>query len=185
VLRADVAAPEAVAGLAAECATRFGRLDAVVHNAGAISHIPFAELPLAEWRRVLDTNLTAAYLVTQACLPLLSESSSIVFIGSKVATVGVPLRAHYTAAKAGLVGLTRSLCKELGPRGIRVNVVAPGVIETEEAADLAPEIRRRYESIASLGRLGEPTEVAAAVLFAASAEAGYLNGEVINVDGGA
>ncbi|MGH3625511.1 MAG: SDR family NAD(P)-dependent oxidoreductase, partial [Sciscionella sp.] len=132
-----------------------------------------------------DTNLTGAYLVAKGCLPLLSKGSAIVFIGSKVATVGVPLRAHYTAAKAGLVGLTRSLCKELGPHGIRVNVVAPGVIETEEAANLAPEIRRRYESIASLGRLGDVVEVAAAVLFAASAEASYLSGEVINVDGGA
>jgi 3-oxoacyl-[acyl-carrier protein] reductase len=185
VVRADVAVPEDVEHLFAVCREELGELDAVVHNAGAISHVPFDKLTPQEWHRVLDTNLTGAFLVAQHSLPLLSEGSSIVFVGSKVATVGVPLRAHYTAAKAGLVGLTRSLCKELGPRGIRVNVVAPGVIETEEAAKLPPEVYRRYQSISSLGRLGTVEEVAAAVLFASSRAAGYLTGEVINVDGGA
>ena len=185
VVKADITAQHDVDRVVTEAQRRFGGLDVVVHNAGAISHIPLAELSVEEWRRVIDTNLTAAYLVVQRCLPLLSAGSAIVLIGSKVASVGVPLRAHYTAAKAGLVGLARSLCKELGPDGIRVNVVAPGVIETEEAANLAPEVRRRYEAISSLGRLGEMTEVASVVLFAASAEASYLNGELINVDGGA
>lgn len=184
-VKADVTSPDAVGHLVAECERRYGGLDAVVHNAGTISHVPFADMSLAEWHRVIDTNLTGAFLVAQACLPLLSPGSAIVFVGSKAAAVGVPLRTHYTAAKAGIVGLTRSLCKELGPRGIRVNVVAPGVIETEEAAHLTPEVRRRYESIASLGRLGDVAEVAAAVLFSASPDAGFMSGQVINVDGGA
>lgn len=185
VVRADIGAEEDVARLLAVCQDELGGLDAVVHNAGAISQVPFDQLTAREWHRVVDTNLTGAFLVAQHSLPLLSVGSSIVFVGSKVAAVGVPLRAHYTAAKAGLTGLARSLCKELGPRGIRVNVVAPGVIETEEAAKLPPEVYRRYQAISSLGRLGEVTEVAAAVLFASSQSAGYLTGEVINVDGGA
>ena len=101
---------------------------------------------------MLDTNLAGAYLVTQKSLSLLANPSSVVFIGSRVATVGVPLRAHYTAAKAGLIGLTRSLSKELGPRGVRVNVLAPGPIETE--AEVPPEVRQRYSQMISLGRLG-------------------------------
>jgi 3-oxoacyl-[acyl-carrier protein] reductase len=184
LVRADVTEPADVDRLIDECRLQLGGLDAVVHNAGAISHVPFGELSLPEWRRVVDTNLTGAYLVAQKALPLLGEGASIVFIGSKVATVGVPLRSHYTAAKAGLVGLTRSLCKELGPRGIRVNVVAPGVVETEETARLAPEIYARYQSITSLRRLGAPDEIAAAVLFVAGPDAGYLTGETVNVDGG-
>ncbi len=184
VVKADVTVPADVARLVDECKVRLGQLDVVVHNAGAISHVPFADLPLEEWRRIIDTNLTGAFLVAQKALPLLPSGASIVFVGSKVANVGVPLRAHYTAAKAGLVGLTRSLCKELGPRGIRVNVVAPGVVETEEAAKLPPEQYRRYQSLASLGRLGRPDEIAAAVLFVASDEASFLTGETVNVDGG-
>jgi 3-oxoacyl-[acyl-carrier protein] reductase len=185
LVKADVTSPEDVARLVEECRTHLGGLDAVVHNAGAISHVPFDELSLDEWRRVVDTNLTGAFLVAQSCLPLLGEGSSIVFIGSKVATVGVPLRAHYTASKAALAGLTRSMCKELGPRGIRVNIVAPGVIETEEAAKLPPERYQMYRNMTSLKRLGQTAEVAEVVLFVASPAAAYLTGETINVDGGA
>jgi 3-oxoacyl-[acyl-carrier protein] reductase len=132
LIRADVSDQDDLARLIDEAGQRYGRLDALVNNAGVISHIPFAELSLQEWRRVLDNNLTAPFEVTQRALPLLPEGASVVTIGSRVATIGIPLRAHYTAAKSGLIGLTRSLAKELGGRGIRVNVVAPGPIETEE-----------------------------------------------------
>jgi len=184
VVQADLTSPAEIAGLVEECRTRLGSLDVVVHNAGAISHVPFGELALDEWHRVLDTNLTAAFLLTQHALGLLGSGGSIVYLGSKVATVGVPLRAHYTAAKAGLLGLSRSLAKELGRTGIRVNVVAPGVIDTAEAAKLPPEHRTRYESMTALGRLGRPEEVAAAVLFLASDLSSYLTGETLTVDGG-
>ena len=185
LVKADVSSAEDMTRLADECRDHLGGLDAVVHNAGAISHVPFDRLSLAEWRRVVDTNLTGAFLVAQSCLPLLGEGSSIVFIGSKVAAVGVPLRSHYTASKAGLLGLTRSLCKELGPRGIRVNTVAPGVIETEEAAKLPPERYQQYQNMTSLKRLGQPAEVAEVVAFVASPASGYLTGQTIPVDGGA
>ena len=184
VVRADVSSAADVAHLLEQCRTRLGGLDVVVHNAGAVSHVPFGELALEEWRRVIDTNLTGAFLIAQASLPLLGDAASIVFVGSKVAMVGGPLRAHYTASKAGLIGLARSMAKELGPRGTRVNVVAPGVIEGEGTAKLPPERYQYYQNMTSLKRLGRPTEIAEVVLFLASPASAYLTGETINVDGG-
>jgi 3-oxoacyl-[acyl-carrier protein] reductase len=188
VIRANLTRAEEVEALLAECTTRYGRLDLVVNNAGAISHIPFAELSLEEWHRVVDTNLTASYLVIKNALPLLGEGSSVVSIGSKVAEVGIPMRAHYTATKAALVGLTRSLAKELGPRGIRVNVLALGVIATEAMDELPEEQRtvmlKRYSEKTALGRLGRPDEVGGAVLFLASPLSAYVTGATIHVDGG-
>jgi 3-oxoacyl-[acyl-carrier protein] reductase len=182
LVQADISDPDGVAALFDEVRTRFGRLDVVVNNAGVISHVPFADLSLAEWHRIVDTDLTGAFLVTQGALPLLGAGASVVNVGSRVATVGIPLRSHYTAAKAGLAGLTRSLCKELGPRGIRVNLVAPGVIATE--AELSPEIIARYEGMTALRSLGKPEDIAAVVCFLGSDLSRYITGETVNVDGG-
>jgi 3-oxoacyl-[acyl-carrier protein] reductase len=182
LVRADLTSSAEIERLIEECRTRLGGLDVVVHNAGVISHIPFAELPADEWHRVVDTSLTAAYQIVQKALPLFGPNASVVTIGSRVATVGIPMRAHYTAAKAGLVGLTRSLAKELGPRGVRVNVVAPGVIATE--VELPQAIIERYQSMTSVRRLGTPEEIANVVLFLASDLSSYVTGETINVDGG-
>ncbi|MDG4820754.1 3-oxoacyl-ACP reductase FabG [Asanoa sp. WMMD1127] len=182
VMKADVAQPDDIDRLVGEAETRFGGLDVIVHNAGVISHVPFGELPEDEWHRVIDTNLTAAYLIVRRALPLLDTGASVIHIGSKVAMVGVPLRAHYTAAKAGLIGLTRSMSKELGPRGIRVNVLAPGPVETETA--VPAEVVARYQKMIPLGRLGRAPEIANAVLFLASDLASFVNGETLNVDGG-
>ncbi|WP_433254675.1 SDR family NAD(P)-dependent oxidoreductase [Streptosporangium sp. CA-135522] len=191
VLRADIASAEAVGELVEECRQRLGSLDIVVHNAGAISHVPFDKLSADGWSQVVDTNLTAAYQLTQRALPLLGDSASIIYVGSKVATVGVPMRAHYTAAKAGLVGLMRSLSKELGPRGIRVNVVAPGIIDTSDPDRLPPqeyaamqERLAEYRKRTPLGRLGRAEDVSRAVLFLAGDDAAFITGETLNVDGG-
>ena len=188
VLRADLADPDQIAALVGEAGDAFGRLDLVVNNAGAISHVPYGELPLEEWRRILDVNLTAVHLIVQHALPLLSDDASVISIGSKSSEVGIPLRAHYTATKAALRGLTRSLAKEFGGRGLRFNVLALGVIETEafEAmpAEQARLMRERYGTKTALGRLGTPAEVAGAVLWLASDLSKYVTGATIHVDGG-
>lgn len=188
VLRADLAEPQQIADLLVEAKSRFGRLDLVVNNAGAISHVPYGELALQEWCRIIDINLTAAHLVIQHALPLLGEGASVISIGSKSSEVGIPLRAHYTATKAALRGLTRSLAKEFGPKGIRFNVLALGVIETEALHAMPAEQRelmvRRYSGKTALGRLGKPDEVAGAVLFLASDLARYVTGATLHVDGG-
>ncbi|MBO0866935.1 MAG: SDR family oxidoreductase [Micromonosporaceae bacterium] len=179
---ADVSVPEQVRELFDECRQRYGRLDALVHNAGAISHIPFAELPAQEWHRVLDTNLTAAYLLTQQALQLFDGPASVVHIGSGSARAGIAMRAHYTAAKAGLEGLTRSLARELGGRQVRVNVVAPGIITTEHP--LPEQVIAKYRQLTAVGRLGSVAEVAQVVVFLVGDESSYITGETIHVDGG-
>lgn len=188
VVRADVSDPGSVEELIAEARTRYGRLDLVVNNAGAISHIPYAELPLEEWRRIVDTNLTGVHLVIQSALPLLREGSSVVSIGSKAVEAGIPLRSHYTATKAALVGLNRSLAKEFGGKGIRFNIVALGVIETENLHKMPEDQQKlmieRYSAKTALGRLGTPDEVAGAVLWLASDLSRYVTGATIGVDGG-
>lgn len=188
VLRADVGDPAEVASLLEQAGTLYGHLDLVVNNAGTISHIPYAKLPFEEWQRIVTTNLTSTHLVTQGALPLLGEGSSIVSIGSKGAEAGIPLRAHYTATKSALIGLTRSLAKELGSQGIRINVVALGVIETEALFALPQEQQdlmvQRYSSKTALGRLGLPEEVAGAILWLASDLSRYVTGATISVDGG-
>ncbi len=188
LIQADVSRTEEVERLIDEARTSLGSIDVLVNNAGVISHIPYAELPLEEWERVLHTNLTAAFLVIQKALPLLGEGSSVINIGSRAAAVGIPLRAHYTASKAGMIGLTRSLCKELGRQGVRVNLVAPGIINTDDTDTLSAQERehykQRYANLMALGRFGKPEEVAGVVLFLASDLSAYVTGETIHVDGG-
>lgn len=185
VIRADVRSADDIASLVEECGPS---LDVVVHNAGVISHKSVEDIEPDEWHRIVDTHLTGAYQLVRATLPLLGEGSSIIAIGSRVASVGLAQRTSYTAAKLGLVGFFRSLAKELGPRGIRVNVVEPGVIETEAALSLSKEqyaaLQARYKQLTSLGRLGTPDEVADVVHFLAGPQSRYVTGTVIRVDGG-
>lgn len=188
VVRADLTNPVQVAGLLDVCEQHFGRLDVIVNNAATVSHIPHAELPLAEWERTVATNLTAVHLVVQHGLRLLGEGSSVVCISSKSIEVGIALRSHYTATKAALTGLSRSLAREYGGRGIRFNVLSLGMIATE-ALDELPEQRRaqfvkHYSDKTALGRLGSPAEVADALLWLASDLSRYVTGAVIPVDGG-
>lgn len=182
VVRADVTSVSDVQQLMAECRRDPGHIDVLVNNAGAISQTPFEEMDDDSWHRVLDTNLTGAFIVTQKALPLLSKGASIINIGSGAAMRGLPLRAHYTAAKAGLLGLSRSLCKELGPRGYRVNTINSGPVDTGDP--MPPRVREGYLAAIPLGRFGTPEDVAGAVLFLASRMSSFITGAVIDVDGG-
>ncbi|MFD0372916.1 SDR family NAD(P)-dependent oxidoreductase [Streptomyces sp. NPDC059071] len=189
VLRADLSRPEDIAALLGQVRDLHGdRLDLLVNNAGAISHVPYAQLPLEEWQRIFATNVTGAHLVIQHALPLLGEGSSVVTVGSRAVEAGIPLRAHYTATKAALAGLNRSLAKEFGPQGIRFNILALGVIETENFHALPEDQKKlmteRYGAKTALGRLGTPDEVAGAVLWLASDLSRYVTGNTIGVDGG-
>ncbi|WP_116204107.1 SDR family NAD(P)-dependent oxidoreductase [Amycolatopsis circi] len=188
VVRADLADPEQVAELVGECRQRFGRLDLIVNNAGVINHVPYGKLSFEDWQRTLATNVTAVHLVIQNALPLLGEGSSVVSIGSKSIDAGIPLRAHYTATKAALVGLNRSLAREFGPKGIRFNILSLGVMRTE-AMDAMPAEQReamtkRYTEKIALGRFGTTEEAGDAVLWLASDLSRYVTGAVVPVDGG-
>lgn len=139
-----------------------------------------------EWDRVIDTNLTGAYRLTQACLRSMVKArwGRIVNIGSVVGSTGNAGQANYAAAKAGLMGFSKSLAKELGSRGITVNVVAPGFIETDMTNALSEEGRRKLLEGIPLGRMGEPKDVAEAVLFLVSEHASYITGETLHINGG-
>jgi 3-oxoacyl-[acyl-carrier protein] reductase len=184
VVRADVTDAADVAILADACTEALGGLDVVVNNVGVDSQAAFGDLTLAEWHRVIETNLTSSFLVTRAALSLLSGTGSVINIGASVGLRGRPNGAHYSASKAALIGLTRSLAKELGRGGIRVNTVAPGVIETKPDAGLPAPVAARVRALTSLNRFGTSAEVASVVLFLASDASRYVTGVTINVDGG-
>lgn len=184
LVQADVSSESDVARLAEDVVKRFGRVEILVNNAGVVSHKPLSELDLAEWRRVLDTNLTGLYLVTKGVADAIPSGGSVINVGSAVAVRGMVGRTHYTASKAGAIGFTRSLCKELGPRDVRVNLIAPGIIETDQVGGLTGEGRARYEKLAALDRLGRAEEIASVVVFLASDLSSFISGQTINVDGG-
>jgi 3-oxoacyl-[acyl-carrier protein] reductase len=184
VVQADVTDPAGAAALAQACREALGGLDVVVNNVGVDGQAPFGELAADEWHRVIEANLTSAFLVTQAALSLLGDGGSVINIGASVGLRGRPNGAHYGASKAALIGLTRSLAKELGRSGIRVNTVAPGVIQTEPGAGPPPPIAQRISAMTALGRLGTSADVSAVVLFLASDVSQYITGVTINVDGG-
>ncbi len=183
-LQVNIADIQSIALLQEAIRARFGSIEILVNNAESISHAPLKELTLPIWQETLDINLTGAYLMTRAALELMQHSGSIINVSACLAAVGMRGKSHFTAAKAGVIGFTRSICKELGAENIRVNVVAPGVITTSEIAQLSPEQRGRYAYLAALGRLGRPEEVANAVLFLASDLSGFITGATIPVDGG-
>lgn len=183
---ADVA-DSAQAGQAVSKAVQMlGGIDILVNNAG-IAHIGlFTDLADNEWRRLCDTNLSSAvYLSREASKHMIKRhSGSIVNIGSVWGRAGASCEVAYSATKAGLRGLTLALAKELGPSGINVNCIEPGVIDTDMNAALDAETRASLADETPLGRLGEPADVAAAVEFLTSREASFITGQILGVDGG-
>jgi 3-oxoacyl-[acyl-carrier protein] reductase len=180
----DGAAAEALVGRVIE---RFGRIDGLVNNAGRTLVGPFLETSPDDWDDVLRTDLTAAFHTCRAALPSMVErgSGSIVNVASRLGQMGIAETAAYSAAKAGLIGLTRALAKEFGPRGIRVNAVAPAVTVTDMTTDLvdSDEGRRRLRDM-PLGRFGRADEVADTVVFLLSDRASLYLGQTLNPNGG-
>jgi 3-oxoacyl-[acyl-carrier protein] reductase len=165
----------------------FGRIDALVNNAGIMPESLSTEMTLDEWRHVIDVDLTGAFICTQAVLPTMlgQASGSIVMIASRIGQIGFAGLSHYSAAKAGLLGLTKSLAKELGPKGIRVNAVAPGVTITEMAAEVMEgEVGRKRLAELPAGRFASPEEVADSVVFLLSDAAALFHGQTLCPNGG-
>jgi len=184
---ADLRDGRAAADLVARVVARFGRVDGLVNNAGQTLVAPFLETTAEDWESVIRTDLTAAFHTCRAVLPSMVErgSGSIVNIASRLGQVGVAETAAYSAAKAGLIGLTRALAREFGPRGVRVNAVAPGVTLTGMTTDLvdSEEGRRRLRDM-PLGRFGRADEVADTVIFLLSDAASLFLGQTLNPNSG-
>jgi len=187
VFDADLADGREAEQLVERVIERFGRVDGLVNNAGRTQVGPFLEIDPTQWDDIIATDLTAAFHTCRAVLPSMVErgSGSIVNIASRLGQMGVAETAAYSAAKAGLIGLTRALGREFGPRGIRVNAVAPGVTITEMTTDLvdSEEGRRRLRDSA-LGRFGRADEVAEAVIFLLSDRASLFLGQTLNPNAG-
>ena len=184
---ADLADGVEAERLVAQVIERFGRLDGLVNNAGRTQVGPFLDLTPEEWHGVLATDLTAAYHTCRAALPGMVErgGGTIVNIASRLGQMGIPETAAYSAAKAGLIGLTRSLAREFGPLGIRVNAVAPGFTLTEMTADMADtDAGRRRLADMPLGRFGRADEVADAVIFLLSDASSLFLGQTLNPNAG-
>jgi 3-oxoacyl-[acyl-carrier protein] reductase len=181
-LSAPDTVPEAIGGLPEE----WREIDVVVNNAGITADNLLARMSLEDFEKVLRTNLTGAYAVTKELLRGMMRRrwGRIISVSSVVGLMGNPGQANYAASKAGMIGFSKSLARELGSRAITVNVVAPGYIETAMTEDLPEASRTELQSSIALRRLGTVDDVACCVLFLASEEAGYITGHTLNVSGG-
>ncbi|WP_409420030.1 3-oxoacyl-ACP reductase FabG [Pseudaeromonas sp. ZJS20] len=182
----NVTSAESVEQLYQAIKEKFGEVDVLVNNAGITRDNLLMRMKDEEWQDIIETNLTSLYRLTKPVLRSMMKKRQgrIVSIGSVVGTMGNAGQTNYAAAKAGLIGFTKSLAREVASRGITVNAVAPGFIETDMTQALTEEQRAGILSQVPANRLGDPKEIASAVLFLASEEAGYINGETLHVNGG-
>ena len=182
----DVSLPAEVERVAAAVIGGFGKVDFIVNNAGITRDKLLLRMGSEDWEKVLAVNLTGVFNVVKAFAPhlLKQRTGKIVNISSVIGLMGNAGQANYAASKAGVIGLTKSLAREFASRGIAVNAVAPGFIETAMTESLSPEVRGQMKSAIPLGRFGTAADVANVVMFLLSAMSDYVTGQVINCDGG-
>ncbi len=182
----DVTDAFAVERLLDRVAEEWGRLDVVVNNAGIVRDATLEDVTEEDWQATIDVNLRGAMVVTRAAVPHMLERGAgrILSASSLVARTGNYGQTAYAASKAGLIGMTRVWARELGPKGITANVVAPGFIDTDMVRSVPPKVVEQFRSRIPAGRLGRPEEVANVYLFLASDLASFINGAVVGVDGG-
>lgn len=185
-LKLDVADAESVAEVTKTVNDEFGTPVVLINNAGITRDNLLMRMKDEEWDSIISTNLTSVYRMSKAVLRgmMKAKTGRIINISSVVGATGNAGQANYAAAKAGIVGFTKSMAKEVGSRNITVNTVAPGFIDTDMTKELSDDVRQSLLSVIPLGRLGEPEEVAHAVSFLASPHAGYITGETLHVNGG-
>lgn len=184
--RCDVSSFEDVSAVGERVLADFGRIDVLVNNAGITKDRLFVRMTSDDWAAVIAVNLTGAFNFSKAFAPamLKQRAGCMVNITSVVGQVGNAGQANYAASKAGMIGLTKSLAREFGPRGVRVNAVAPGFIRTPMTDALPEDVQNQMKQAIPLGRFGETGDVADVVMFLVSDAAAYVTGQVINCDGG-
>ena len=186
-IHCDVSKPDQVAAAVDKAVSRFGRIDALVNNAGCAIFKPVMDTGFDEWSEVMAVNLSGPFICTQACVPIMlaNNGGSIVNITSISGVKASTLRVAYGTSKAALMHLTKQLAVELGVQGIRVNAVSPGPVDTAMAKKVhTPDIRADYHDNIPLNRYGSEQELAEVIFFLCSDKASYINGAIINVDGG-
>lgn len=182
---ADISRYEEVEKMMIQVQKEFGKLGVLVNNAGNIADRTLAKMTREEWQKVIDVNLTGVFNCTKLALPLLiPNQGKIISISSIVGERGNFGQTNYAAAKAGIIGFTKSLAKELGRFGVRVNAVCPGLIETKMMEGMPEQVKEMVKRLTSLGRFGKPEEVANLVAFLASDESSFITGTTIDITGG-
>ena len=185
-VQADVSNPEQVASMFAKVENQLGMVSVLVNNAGIAQQKLFTDLTNADWQRMMGVHLDGAFYCCRAALPAMIRAryGRILNIASMWGQVGGSCEVHYSAAKAGLIGLTKALAKEEGPSGVTLNCIAPGVVDTDMMASFSAEDRATLAEETPLCRLGDASEVAAAAVFLCSRAAGFITGQVLGVNGG-
>ena len=185
-LKLDLAQAAAIPAQLAELPEEFAGVDILVNNAGITRDGLFMRMSLEQWQEVINTNLTGSFAVTRELIRgmMRKRAGRVIFVSSVIGLMGNAGQANYAAAKAGMIGLAKSLARELGSRNITVNVVAPGFVETAMTDALDEKVRKEISENIVLRRFGSPDDIAAAIVYLASEEAGYVTGQVLNVSGG-
>ena len=186
VFKADVTSSTEVQNMLDKILDKFKKLDILINNAGITRDSLILRMPEEDWDRVIAVNLKGSFVCTKAAAKVMLKQrfGKIVNLASIIGIMGNIGQANYSASKAGIIGLTKSVAKELAPRGVCVNAIAPGFIKTEMTAKLPEDIQKKMLSVIPLGRFGEPKDVADLALFLSSESSSYITGQVIQIDGG-